>query len=301
MAYLEIQVRNKEDYDIIKLHSDYSSDRTLVCSLSPEGVKTLSELHAGILKPHLDEKDEDLLKKGVPMPMASVVGGKIFIENGNLEILSFLDVRSFKFTEMKIINLWKLFGLIKSGVVIPTREFLELMKPISLDSPITDLFSSTGKMQFQGRLFGLGDFRPKDYKEGQELTIKDLGFDVWEPTAKMKLYENLGDMVVQEFYKDSKTLTLTKEGNHRVYTAKFYYCTPTMLRLFEKGRTLNLTSEKSNNRDEDAVLVSPFVIPRGYTMHPRKLLRCSRRVPSELFNAAYSEFLFRNRLEAIYD
>lgn len=300
MAYLEIQVRNKKDFDIIKNYSDYSSELTGVCSLSPEAVISLNRTHQGIFYPYLTNKDRAKLQEGIPSPIAKVIDGKVFIENGGIELLHFLDVRSYKFTEMKIVNMWKLFSLIKAGIVEQSPEFIELMKPISLDDHIESLHASTGRMQFkEKKLFGLKDFIPKDYKEGDEIKIRDLDFGLFEPKRKLKEFVSLGEMRVNEFYRDSKTLTFTRDGEHKMYTAKFYFVNYSMLNLFQKGRVLNIAFDKPSKPGETTVVTNPFVLPKGYEMEPRFIIPTSRRVPSELFNAAYAEILFRNGWDEI--
>lgn len=288
MAYLEVQIKNEKDFAIARTFSDYNSPRTKVCSFSPGGVKNLNAYHPEILKPYLDNKNKAILDKGIPTPTAIVTAkGKVFIENGNIEVLSFLDVRSLANPEMKIVNMWKLFDLIEAGLVKASNEFLSLMSHVNEDTLVTELFASTGSMKFRNKLWSLKNL-------GEDFRIKDLDFAGMK--SKEKHFMNTGDLVVKEYYADSKTLLLHKIGDHKMYTANFFYVTPNMISMFQKGKILSLATEKAyGSKESESKLVNPIILPRGFKMKNRTLLTCPRTIPSALYNAAYAEYLFRSK------
>lgn len=288
MAYLEVQINIKEDYDRIKLFSDYFSDRTKVCSLSADGVSRLNSYHPGLIQKYVLEEKEGLLEKVAPKPKAVLDNkNRVFIENGNIELLSFLEARSLSVPEIKIANLWKLLALVKDGIVDGSEEFMALFTGISEEDPVSKLFSSTGRMKFRNKLFSLQDLGP-DFK------IKDLNFD--KAKSITKNYLNTGDLIVNQYYPESKTLMLQKIGDHRSYVAKFFYVTPNMISMFQKGRILSLASEQAYGSESDKYsLVDPMILPRGFKMKRRTLLTSPRSIPSLLYNAAYAEYIYRKQ------
>lgn len=290
MAYLEIQVNKKEDFDVIKHYADYKSERTLVCSLSAQGVKALNAKYPGVLKQYLDPEDESMIERGVPDPTAVIEDGKIYVRNGNIEVLSFLDVRSLQNPEMKIINLWKLFDLIRTGVILMDDSFKEVMTPIDEDQNIRELFTSKGRMRFRGKLWSF------DQQVDEEFKIRDLKFEECE--VNRKRYMTLKDLRVQEFYPKTKTVSLIKDTSASPYVAKFFYITPNMVSLLEKDRLVTMASEKAyGGKSNDYQLVNPMILPQGHQIKHIETLKCSRRYPSALYNAAYSEFLFRKEMQ----
>lgn len=285
MAYLEVQITDIKDYNTIKMHSDYSSNRTKVCSFSAQAVAYINAIHPDLLKKYLNKEESSIIAKGIPDVIARVENNKIYIDNGNIEILSFLDVRSLSNPELKIVNLWKLFELIKSGIVKTDETFDQIMKPISLEDNVSDLFAATGRMNFRGKLFSLSQL-------GEDFTLSDLKFD--ECPVIEKKFMTLKELEVQEFYPKSKTVSLIKDGNPTPYVAKFFYITPNMVSMLQKGRKITLATQKAYGKSNKSYqLMSPLILPRGYSMSQTVNLKCSGRYPSALYNAAYSEYLYR--------
>lgn len=285
MAYLEIQVQNKKDFEIIRKYSDYSSVLTGVCSLSAIGVRNLNAKYPKILASYLDKDDRENLGKGIPKPTVVIKDSKIYVENGDIEILSFLDTRSLLNPEVKIVNLWKLFDLINSGILQTDTSFDNKMTEMDEQSPLKELITSTGRMRFRGKLWSLADL--------DGCTIKDLEFDKCEKVEKR--FMTLKDLTVQEFYPDTKTVRLIKDGNPTPYLAKFFYVTPNMVNLLEKGRKVTLATEKAygSTSKNEYKLVDPLILPRGHVMKRTVNLKCPRKYPTAIYNAAYAEYLYR--------
>lgn len=288
MAYLEVQITDKKVFEVVRLYSDYSSSLTGVCSLSSNGVRALNAKHPKILEPFLNKEDEQSLQRGLPRPTVVIKDNKVLIENGDIEILSFLDVRSLFKPEVKIVNLSKVFDLIRSGVLQTDPTFDEVMTPIDPDTPLTELLSSHGRMRFRGRLWSLADLK--------DFTVRDLEFGSRERIEKR--FMTLKDLVVKEFYPESKTVHLIKPGSPTPYIARFFYVTPNMVSLLEKGRRVTLAAERAYGSTQDNYsLLDPMIIPRGHSIKRTVVLKSPRSYPTAIYNAAYAECLYRGGIE----
>lgn len=288
MAYLELQINNKSDYDFVKLYSNYSSDRTRVVTLSAQDVNSINKKYPDLLNKYINNEDYDKVNSTIPDPKVKLKDGKLYLENGNIEMLSYLDARSDIDPEIKIVNLKKLFDLINNDIINTTEDFDDIMYPLNEESYVHELFASKGKMRFRKKLWS---FQTYDYN----MKIKDLEFGKAERKTKNYMTLNLR---VKEFMPDSKTVSLIGNNKPTAYVAKFFYITPNMVNLLREGRDITIASEKAYGSGKDGYkLVNPIILPKGHNIEQITNLKSPAIYPTALYNAAYSEYMYRKEKE----
>ena len=288
MAYLELQ-SNKNDFKILSSLADYSSILTRVCCFSQYEVKQLNMQYPDILKKYLTGIDIDLDK--ICRPIVKLSDGKLYIENSDSDILSYLNIRSSIKPEIKIINLPRVFELINAGIIDINDEFINKFTNIDENTKLNELFTSTGKMKFRGKLWSLEDI-------GVDKCVKDMNFDTAQKVKSR--YIVLKNLEVQSYNSSSHTVILN-DKNKKQYTAKFFGISPILSQILHKGRIINIASKKVYGSDEEEsgyTIVSPMIIPKDFNLKFITIVKCSTKIPIAIYNAAYSEVNYRKLLNS---
>lgn len=284
---LELIVENPKDFAIFKEYSYYSSELTGVCVLMPAAVVRLNEKHPGLLSKYVNQETKEIIEE---IPKATVVlkDGKMFVENADIEILSYLNVRSTYNTEVKIVDMGRLIDLIEEKIieVHPSMEFIN--KPMHFADKIVDLHTAKGRMRFRGKLWSLEDHF------GACADINSLDFGSAKITEKRLLV--LKDLKVMEFDKKNKIVKFENPKTKQKYEAKFYYIPPILEMSLGVGRDVTIASQRAYGNSSDSgvyKLIEPMVVPRGYSKNKITLLKSPRTIPSAIYNSAYREYLHR--------
>lgn len=290
MNYLELQILDKKDFKVLSPYASYSSKLTGVCSFSADSVSLINQRFPNLLEKYKNQENNDLFEE-IPSARVVVKNNKIFIENGNIEMLTYLDTRSLLNPEVKIINLPKLFDVIEAGLVETSEDFDALMTPLTEDSLISELYTSNGRMNFRGVAWSLT-------KLGEDKKVGDLHFD--EAPRLYKRMMTLKNMKIISYNAETKICHITDQKGYKKYEMKFFYVTPNLSSVLKEGRIVTVASKKAYGEAKEGEevsykLIEPIIIPTGLELKSIENLKSPRSIPVAIYNSAYAEFKYRSK------
>ena len=278
---LDLQV-SQEHFEKLKTVADYASEITRVVSLSDQGILEANRLFPGILNQYKEVKEIEKQKPAI----AKYQKGKIFIENGNADLLLFLGIFSGIRPQVKTGGFDRFFIAVREGFIKIDDSLEKVLTPMDWKSTIGELISSIGKIRFRGKLWSLKELGPENNIQ------KTLLF---HQARRIKTtFMSINNAVIQEHNAETGITKIFDSNKNLVYNVKFYSRAPLLKQILKPGRILNIMTNKIyGNETIGYTINAPWILPKGMNIKNIYNLKSPRSIPTSFYNAAWYEYEYR--------
>ena len=291
----EFIVKDKEDFEKIRAHADYSSELTGVIQLTNPSLKKIEKEYPGLIGKYVNfddstnsEETSDNIETISSKAIVYEKDNKLNITNYGLDTYVFLGncVKG----SIKLKGYPNLFYCLDKGFINLQDNLAYKFKKNKVDenTPIRELLSSKPKKRFKGHLFSLE-------KAFGDKPISELKFDSYKTKVrKVKVFK---DLKILEFNNETNEYKLSTEDN-KIYYCKFYGLGFDLAKnqILTIGRKINIATSKVYSHDGGgSLIIDPIIVPHGLELEEIVSISSPRSIPTEIFNAAYAEYNFRKK------
>ena len=290
----EFIVKDKEDFEKIIAHADYSSELTNVIQLTNPNLKKIEKEYPGLISKYVNfdnSSDSEVAPESIETISSRTIvyekDNKLNITNYGLDTYVFLGncVKG----SIKLKGYPNLFYCLDKGFInLQDNLAYKFKKKIDENTPIKELLSSKPKKRFKGHLFSLE-------KEFGDKLISELKFNSYKTKVrKVKVFK---DLKILEFNNEYNEYKLSTEDN-KIYYCKFYGLGFDLAKnqILTIGRKINIATSKVYGHDgEGSLIIDPIIVPHGLELEEIVSISSPRSIPTEIFNAAYAEYNFRKK------